>query len=353
MMILIGTLLLQLLVLPGCGAEDNPAEERARRAARASGDVIVGAASPWSAKRNLLRQGMEMAVEEVNAGGGINGRRMKIVWGDDQSSINDGLTVAYQFAENMDMVAVIGHSNSYISVPASIIYEYYGLLMLSPLSTNEKMTRNGFTRIFRNIQDDHIFGKEMARFCDRMGYKKLVIYHVKNDYGRGLANAFEKKCDERGIEVLDRIAYDSFSGPQQFRQDLEFWKEVYQFDAIFLAGLVPQAAEFVKVVRAMGIEVPILGGDGLDHPKYLEIAGPAAEGTFAATCFDLNDDNPRMRGFVSAFSEKYGYGPDIAASQGYEAVTVLAAAMNRAGTTVPDEVARTMRITSGWPRADG
>jgi branched-chain amino acid transport system substrate-binding protein len=342
-----------LTLVAGCTGPEDPAAERAHLASKNKGEIVLGAASPWGAKRNLLWPGLEMAVLEINKGGGVDGRKIVVVRGDDDSDVSEGLKVAYRCAEDSNMTAVIGHSNSYVSIPASIVYQYHGLLMMSPLSTSAKLTRQGFGLIFRNIPDDGAFGVELADFCAFKGFERVAIYHAGNEYGQGLANAFEQQCEEKDIGIVDRLAYDTFSGPGDFRRDLANWKELYKFDAIFLAGLVPQAAEFVREARALGIDAPILGGDGLDHPMFLEIAGEAAEGVFAASNFNLHDPHPAMQKFAADFRTAYGGPPDIAAAQGYEALKILALAMDRADSTVPDDVARALIEKGPWPGLSG
>ncbi|MBW1962662.1 MAG: ABC transporter substrate-binding protein [Deltaproteobacteria bacterium] len=332
-----------LVFVAACSGSDSPAEDRAEQLRKSFGEILIGAAGPWSENQNLLWQGIEMAVDEINLAGGVLNRKIRVIKGDDECSVSKGQIVAQQFAENPNMVAVIGHSDSYVSLPTSIMYQYYGLLMLSPLSTSSKLTHQGFNRVFRNIPEDAIFGEKLAWFCRQKGFRRVMIYHSRNAYGDGLSNVFETKAEEFGITILDRMSYDLFSGSRQFQQDLKYWRSNYEFDAIFLAGVIPQAAEFVAVARNLGITQPIVGGDGLDDSKLLEIAGPAAEGVYAGSVFDSNDPCPVVQAFCRAFRTRYAKDPDIAAAQGYDAVKVLAFGIEKAGSVIPDRIAATLR----------
>ena len=342
------------LIVPivSCSLSENPIQDRAKKARKAGGDIIIGAAAPWDACQQLW-QGIEMAVDEINAGGGILGRKIQVIQADDKASVSEGQIVAQEFAENMDMVAVIGHYNSYVSNRLSILYEYYGLLMMTPLSTSPKLTSQGFKRIFRSVPDDEMFGTELALFCQRQGYRQMAIYQRKDDYGEGLANAFEKQCTDSGIAIADRLAYDFFSGERHFEEDLAYWLDNFSFDAIFLAGIVPEAAVFIEKARKMGITVPIIGGDGLDSPQLIEIAGQAAEGTFVGSVFHPDDPRGEVQAFVRTYRNRYGAEPDVQAAQGYDAIKVLAQAMTNAESTVPDKMADALRATKNFTGVTG
>jgi len=344
------TFLFAVLIISSCGSPDL-SRERARRASRGEGDIVIGAAAPWSAKEDMLWQGIEMAADEINAGGGVLGRKVRIIKKDDEASVSRGRLIAQQFGDNLDVVAVIGHSHSYVSIPASRIYEFSGLLMLSPESTSPRLTQQGFKYVFRNVSSDTQVGKEMAEFAASRGFKHMVIYYIKNDYGRGLANAFEDRAGEVRITIADRLSYDAISN-KEFRIALAKWKE-FEFDAIFLAGSTPHGADFISEAREMGVTVPILGGDGLDSSQLWEIAGKAAEGVIVASHFHPDIPRSEVQDFVRAFQERYGLLPDVWAAQGYDAVKVLAHAMEKAGTTVPGKVAEVLHSTKDWPGVTG
>jgi branched-chain amino acid transport system substrate-binding protein len=341
-------------LLASCGgAAPNEAVERARRAERATGDIVIGAAAPWSQQGSMLWQGIELAVKEINDAGGVLGRKIKIIKKDDQGEVEAGKLVAQEFVDNPDVVAVIGHSNSYISIPVSIIYEYHGILMLSPLSTSPSLTQRGFKLVFRNIPTDEAFGKRLSEISENLGYKKVLIYYVRNAYGLQLANSFEEHAPDLGVAIPDRKAYSATTRDMMFQYDLGTWKNYYDFDAIFLAGDIPLAASIMVHARKLNISVPFLGGNAMDSEDLLKIAGSAAEGTIVASPFDPKDPDPLTQEFNAAFLREYGVMPDADAAQGYDAVKVLAHAMEKAQSTVPAQVAKSLRSIKGWPGVTG
>lgn len=349
------TLSLSLFLLTSsCTSSDSIAEKRAQRAENATGEIIIGAVGPWQAESDLVLQGVAMAVAEINqAGGLLQGRRIRICAEDDQRSIDSGQIIAQQFAENLDMVAVIGHANSFISIPASIMYQYYGLVMLSPSSTSNRLTQQGYDKVFRNIPNNSMFGQSQARYCSDKGLNRLLIYHLKDDYAQDLSNAFEIAAGELGLTVVDRLSYDSFSDSRHFRNDLEYWSNTFEFDAIFLAGLMPQAARVVTEIRKQGVTVPIIASDALNTPQLFSEAGRYAQGVCTASIYHPSLQNPKNKAFVKKYIQKFGIMPGYDVAQGYDAVYVLAAAITKAQSTVPAKIADALRHLEGYEGVSG
>ncbi len=330
------------------------ATERAERAASATGPIYIGAVGDWNIEvfRRVLR-GIEQAATEVNLSGGVLGRELKILLKNDENSVVQGRKVAQELADNLDVVAVIGHPTSKVSIPTSVIYEYYGLVMMSPMATSSKLTRQGYQRVFRNIPSNDSIGEQMALFANEQGYKRVGIYYLRDDYGRGLANAFERKAQESGINVIDRLAYDSSFRDIDFQRDLKLWTGNFSLDAIFLAGFVPQGALFIKEARALGIDVPIFCGEGMESESLITIAGESAEGVVVASAFDPDSFNSNIQSFTQTYLKLYGSVPDMTAAQGYDAVKLLAFAIEKAGSTVPEEIANALRAVDGWQGVTG
>jgi branched-chain amino acid transport system substrate-binding protein len=342
-----------LLLLPAC-APRPPREERAARAARGAGDVVIGVAWPWAARREIrYAEGLRMAVDEVNAAGGVLGRRVRLAERDDRESVDEGRLVAQQFGADPDVVAVIGHLQSYVAVPAAGIYDLSGLVMLAPTATDPELTSQGYRRVFRATFTEREVGRQMAEFAAARGYRRVAICYIRNRYGRGLANAFEERGAEAGVAVVARQSYDPSDqgGSLAFGGIVREWKEL-EFDAVFLAGEVPSAAGFVAEARRQGLRAPILGGDAMSSDALLA-AGAAAEGTTVATVFHPDEPRPEVRRFAADFRRRYGAAPDAGSALGYDAVRLLVAAMRAARSTDPDSVARALHATRAWTGVTG
>ncbi len=308
-------------------------------------------------KYDMLPLGVHMAVEEINANGGLlGGRSIQIRERDDNESITQGRLVAQEFAEETDVVAVIGHAYSSISIPASPLYEFNGVLMLSPAATSPHLTRRGFTRVFRNLISDDQIGQVLADYAFSQGYQRVMIIYRDEAYGRDLSNVFETEAARLGVEVVDRRIYSSVD----FERIIRDWAE-QEFDAILIATSSAQdAALFIKRAGEAGINVPFLGGDGIDSPDIAAIAGEFAEGTVVATHYHQDNPRPQLQEFIQRFNARWGdlvpdyqssWGgvPDTWAALGYDAVYILANAIEQVGTTDPDQLATYMHETFFWP----
>jgi branched-chain amino acid transport system substrate-binding protein len=342
------------VLLGACGSA-SPAEERAERAANGTGDVVVAVVWPWKAHPEVrYGDGLQLAVDEVNAAGGVNGRRMRLMREDDHESVNQGLLVAQGLAENPDVVAVIGHLQSYVSVPASAVYDAAGLVMLSPASTDPALTSKGHTRTFRSTFTDGDTGEQMADYARAHGYKRIAIYYVRNPYGRALANAFEERAAEIGLSIVARASHDPTVDTRGHATEttLRDWERM-ELDAIFLAGQVPAAGQMIAQMRGHGIEAPILGGDAMSTPALMRAGGAAVEGTVVAASFHAGEARPEVQRFVAAFRKRFDAAPDPSAAAGYDAVKLLAEAMRRARTAAPDAVARELHALRAWKGVKG
>jgi len=336
-----------LLFVSACGSERTVASERAYRAARSEGDILIGVAADPD---GWMWKGIWMAVEEINGAGGILSRQVQVIQKYDESSPTQAKLVAQQFASNPDMVAVIGHWGSDMAISASATYEFAGLLMICPAATSPKLTEQGFRLVFRTSPSNKQVGPQLASFAASQGYQRMMIVSAKDAYGRGLGNVFEMQAGKEGITIVDRVSYPD--GANDFAPLLTHWNEL-DFEAVFVAGTNPETAYFVDQARAQGIAQPILGGEGLATEALWEIAGEAAEGVMTATYFHPDDPRPEVRRFKADFQERYSVPPDVWAAQGYDAVYLLAHAMETAGTTVPEEVAGALRSIQNWPGVTG
>jgi branched-chain amino acid transport system substrate-binding protein len=295
-----------------------------------------------------------MAVAEINAAGGVLGRRIVLRKRDDHESVDEGEMVAQRLANDPDVVAVIGHLQSYVSVPASAIYDLSGLLMIAPTSTDPELTARGYPRVFRATFTDTEVGRQMAEYAARQGYERIGIYYIRSDYGRNLANAFEERASDLGLTIPVRQSYepDDMDASDNFRAVLRGWVEL-GLDAIFLAGEVPSAARAIVAAREEGLSAPIMGGDAMSSGELISVAGEAAEGTVVATAFHADEPRAEVRRFTAAFEQRYGVAPDAGSALGYDVIRLLADAMQRAGTSLPDSVARVLHSLHDWRGVTG
>ena len=346
-------ILLAVLLCVACN-DAAPADERIRRAAHGDGDLVIAAAWPWQRRADIhYGEGLDMAVAEVNAAGGILGRRLRIERHDDAESLDEGAIVAQRIAANPDVVAVIGHLQSYVTVPAAAIYEHGGLVLVAPTATDPELTTHGYHHVFRATVTDRDTGRQLADYAKHR-FRRVGICYIRNTYGRSLANAFEERANEIGLTVAARRSYELGDeiGARAFEPIIREWRTL-ELDGIFLAGEVPSAALFVAQARAAGLDVPIIGGDALGAPTLMTIAGHAAEGIVVASFFHPDDPRAEVQQFGAAFRARLGYGPDTGSALGYDAIHLLARAIKRAGSAAPNDIARALTEMPLWTGVTG
>ena len=343
---------LVLLALAACGGADDPASQRGKAG---DGPIVIGAAWPWEARKNVLyAQGMDLAVDEINAAGGVLGRPLKIQRADDHEDVDQGRMIAQEFGKNPEVVAVIGHLQSYVTVPAAAVYDLSGLVLVSATATTAELTNKGYRRVFRTIFTEADMGRQLADYAVKGGHKRMVIYYSRDEYGRGLANAFEEQAVAAGGTILDRRSYDPNvpANPLTASQAVAAWSQLGP-EAVFIAGQDEPAALLALELRRKGMEVPIIGGDALATPTYVQRAGQAAEGTVIASPFHRGAPDPEVRRFTAAFQAKYGREPDVGAALAYDATRLLAHAIAQAGAADPAKVAAALHAVRGWRGVTG
>jgi branched-chain amino acid transport system substrate-binding protein len=313
-------------------------------------DIVIGVAWPFATNNDLFSEGIDLAVREINENGGINGRELKLLKADDGAELEKGLKIAQSFAENKEIRAVIGHRNSFISIPASAIYEQAGLVMLSPASTAPELTQNGYKHIFRCIPGDDEIARQMAVYLAGQGYRRMVIAYSDDSYGTGLANSFEDQAKAQGITIVDR--FDNYTGLEDLKRLHNKW-QAFGFDGIFIAENMPEAAQFIFDAGQAGINVPFFGGNTLESPLLSSIGGKAAEGTIVGSVFNPNIDRPEVKSFVLGFSQEYNKMPNSYAALGYDAVKILAAAIEKSDSRIRSTVAEELANLGSWPGASG
>ncbi len=292
-------------------------------------------------------QGVELAMNELNQEKSVLGR--KLIWTvyDDEKSVSQTQKIAWDLGRQTDVVAVIGRQPSSTAIPASIIYHYGGMLYLSLSATNVMLTRHNFDKLFSLIPNNEAMALQMVKFAlDRQqNYKRVVILHARDPYNEELAFAFR----DHGLKNEMEFPFQrSFFARKKNFQDIIFDLRQQKYDAIFLAAAAETATHFVKQVRKIDKNVPILGGDALDSLDFLAATDQDSDNVFVPTVYSEDESFKKNRGFVNNYRREYGMTPDTWAAQGYDSVYLLAYAINRAKSTVPAEVSASLRYMPYW-----
>lgn len=297
------------------------------------------------------RDGIELAIQEINAAGGVLGKKYRLIALDDQSKPEEAAIIMTRLVTQDKVTAVLGEIASSISLAMAPIAQSHKIPMITPSSTNPKVTQVG-DYIFRTCFIDPFQGTVMAKFAfNTLGAKKVaVLRDIKNDYSVGLANFFIKTYQELGGEILIDESYSE--GDVDFRSQLTSIKGKNP-EAIFVPGYYTEAGLIARQTREMGIDVPLLGGDGWDSEKLMEIGGGSVKNTYFSNHYSADDPSPQGQKFLTAFQALYKRIPDGMAVTGYDAMMVLDDAIRRAGSDNPTAIRDALAKTKDFPGASG
>lgn len=310
--------------------------------AQAQEVVKIGIAGPLSGEIAHLGKAMEngvaMAIDDLNARGvTIAGKKVvfKMQSEDDAADPKQGTAVAQKLVD-AGVAAVVGHSNSGTTVPASRIYNQAGIPQITPSATTPGYTKQGFPGAFRVVANDNMMGATMGRYAvEQVGARSIAVIDDRTAYGQGVADEFVKAIQSRKLKVVDR----QFTNPKatDFTSILTSIK-ARKPDLIFLGGMDATAGGIIRQMKALGIQAKFMGGDGVCSEALPQLAGGALRDgeVFCAEAGGVDKDHEKaVADFVIRFKAKYHSEIQTYAPYAYDAVMVLAAAMQKAGSSDP------------------
>lgn len=272
--------------------------------------------------------GAELAVEQVNTAGGVNGSDLELVVYDDQASPKEAAPLAVKMIAQDNVVAGISGSYSGSTRAAATIFQENETPYISAYAVHPDITRAG-PYVFRTSFMGEVQGRAGAKLVgETLNAKKVSLITLNNDFGKSLSTGFKDKAADFGITVAGEYDYgikDRQFGPIVARVKAD------TPDAIYASGYFFTAGPLVAQLRAAGVTAPIIGQEGYDGQKFIEIAGSAAEGVLITTSLDRDSTDPTARAFIEGFQAKAGYPADMVGASTHTAVLVMAEALKRAG----------------------
>ena len=321
----------------------------------AGGEIVIGEYGSLTGTEATFGQsthnGIMLAVDEINAGGGVNNRKLRIITEDDQSKAEEAATAVTKLISQNNVIAVLGEVASSNSLAAAPICNGNKVPMITPSSTNPKVTEVG-EYIFRMCFIDPYQGEAMANYLGKqLGMKRAaILVDVKSDYSTGLAQFFERTWTQNGGQIVGRASYAK--GDSDFRSQLTSIKATNP-EVIWVPGYYNDIGQIAIQARDLGMKMPLAGGDGWESPKLIEIGGKALEGCLYSNHYHVDDPAPAVREFVQKYEERYGAKPDSLAALGYDSAKVLADAIKRAGTTDGPKLRDAIAATKGFVGVTG
>ena len=335
---LIAVAVVSAFALSACGQKEQPAAPAATPAAPPAVVVKLGHVAPMTGPQAHLgkdnENGARLAIEELNARGvEIAGAKVKfeLVAEDDQADPKQGAIVAQKLVD-AKVNGVIGHLNSGTTIPASKLYADAGIPQISGSATNPKYTQQGFATAFRVMANDVQQGKALGEFAAKQGVKTVAVVDDRTAYGQGLADEFRKAAEAAGLKVVaNEYTNDKATDFKAILTKIKSTKA----ELVFFGGMDAQGGPMAKQMKELGIKATFLGGDGVCTPEFMKLGGEASEGQYCSLPGMPLDKLAKGPAFKDKFTKKFNADIQLYAPYVYDAVMVMADAMQRANSVEP------------------
>ena len=333
----------------GCGSSSSKEIKIGLLNEMTGGNATIGTAAANGAK---------LAIKEINANGGLLGKQIKAVVADNKSEPSEAANAMTKLLTQDRVVAVTGTFSSSNAIAAASVAEankspYLVAGATNPKVTVDEKTKNVKKYIYRVCFIDPFQGTVAANFAakDLKVKKAAMLVDNSSDYSKGLAEFFEAALKKEGGEIVSNEAY--------LQKDTDFKATLTKIkskgaEVLYVPGYYEEVGKIVKQAREMGITVPIIGADGWDSPKLVEIASVSAlNNTYFTNHYSVEDTSPKAQAFVDAYTKEYGQKPEALAVLGYDAVYVLADAIKRANSTDSAKIIEALADTKDFPAISG
>jgi len=329
-----------------------PSEQRAPTEA---GPILIGTLGSLTGSEasfgTVVRDGIQFAVEQVNAAGGVNGRKVELRSYDTQGKLEESVAAAKRLLTQDRVVLILGDVTSSGSLAIADAVQAAQVPMVTPSSTHPDVTKKG-DFVFRTCFIDPFQGGAMARFArENLKLERVAVLHdSKNASSLGLSEAFTEAFTKLGGKV---VAVESYSkGDTDYRAPLLAVKKVKP-QALYLPGFYSEVGVIARQAREMGLMQPLLGGDGWESDRIFELAGGALEGAYFSSHYAEDNPAPELQRFITAFRERYGRSPEAASALGYDAAKVALAAIERTKSLSGPDIREALANTKDHPGATG
>ncbi len=319
------------------------------------GEIVVGHYGSLTGNTAHFGQdtdkAIRLAVDEQNAAGGLLGKQIRLVTLDDRGDSAEAANAVSRLIDVEKANAILGEVSSSLSLAGGRVAQRRKVPMVSPSSTNPKVTQVG-DYIFRVCFLDPFQGKVMADFArDELKLTEVAILKdVKNDYSIGLADAFRTAFTAKGGQISAEQSYSA--GDTDFSAQLTAIKAT-KAQALYVPGYYAEVGAIARTAQRLGVKLPLMGGDGWDAPDLFKIAGDALDGSFFSNHFAPDAATAKSQKFVSDFKAKYGQEPTGLGALGYDAAIVLFDAIKRAGKTDPESIRNELAKTKSFEAVSG
>jgi len=297
--------------------------------------AVISESGSLSSYGEKVKKGLDLAAAELNAKGGIRGGAVTLVYRDDATNEEMGRQAVLELIEQEGIRIIIGAISSPVTLAVAPICEEKKVILFSPSSSAPAISQAG-EYIYRNYPSDILEGTSMAKFARDLGLERLAIFALNNEFGAGLKDVFTSQYESKYRAVVMACDFDDGKTEKCAKQIDEI--KALNPDGIYIIAYVNDLAEILKLLHKAGIKA-VLMGSGSVTDDLVRLAGPAAENlVYPQPSFDLNSRNPAVSTFVDSYRARYGEDPDIYAAHGYDALKLLALAIENGGSSHPDDI---------------
>lgn len=326
-------------------------------ASRTSGDIVIGHFASMTGAEATFGQstdrGIRLAVDEINAAGGIRGRSIRLITLDDKGDGREAGIAVTRLITKDQVIAVLGEVSSGLSLAGAPVCQEHGIPMISPSATSPRVTRVG-DMIFSICFTDPFQGYACAKFArehhDLKAQRAAILVDQASPYSVGLQEEFEAAFLAMGGTVVSRQSYQG--GDQDFSAQLTSVRAAAP-DVLFLPGYYTDVGNIALQAQKLGLKMPLLGGDGWDSPRLSEIAGRAIDGSYFSNHYSHEDPSPQVQEFVQKYRARFAEVPDGLAALGYDAARILFQAVQRTGSLTGADLAAELAAVRDFPGVTG
>lgn len=318
--------------LVGCSSEGD----KSTNAGAESDEIVIGAILPLtgaiSTYGESAKNGAELYLEQINAAGGIDGKKVVIKYEDDEGDPTKAIN-AYDKLVNQEKASmIVGPLTSGCANAVGPKATADKIPLISPTGTETSLTKNGGDYVFRACYIDSVQGQVIAKYAsENMKAKTMaILYNVGSDYSKGIAETIKEEFEKAGGKVVQYASYND--GDKDFSAQLTNTKSANP-DIIALPDYYNVVSLIADQAKKAGIEAPFIGGDGWDSPELVNLGGAALEGSVFVNHYSPEDTDPVVKAFVTSYKEKYGSVPDAFAALTYSSLQLYEVAIKSAAST--------------------
>ena len=287
--------------------------------------ILIGLSYPFYMDNEIeFDLGFQLALDQINTTGGVNGRELKVLKVDDKGSVAEGMKAAQYFIQQ-DVAAVIGHFNSSVALITSQIYDNNDMVYIASCATTPFLMKGSYTKVFRTIPDDKQVIQKLFDFISGQGVQNVAVYYAEDDFGRGVADSAQTVAPDYGIDIVDRT---SIVHQNNFERVMDRWRAL-DCEAVLIGDTFDNVKDQIKAIKQAIPDILILGTSSLDYPDYITYLGKSAEGSIIPTHYKSLATSKVNQDFIYSFKQRFRKEPDMYAAIAYDTLMILKTALER------------------------